>query len=157
MLNDLIVTEFDSKADALKAQGGLEIMRNSQLLGVSNTILVRRDSDGSVIVHQQRESSEHQPDLSSQVAGLLARAIFAQPPKTRTEQFVRSGLDRRFVVEVASALAGRSAMLVNYVRRGSLVDTQRLLGTLNQFKCTLYHTTVPVEVEEAILNQSAQE
>jgi uncharacterized membrane protein len=155
--HDLIVITFDSEADALKARGGLEIMRNSQMLGLLNTVMVTRDRAGRVIVHQQSVLPVRPPSPGSQVPGMLASAIFAEPPEEGARKLVDSGLDERFVDEVSSALIPGSSMLINYVRRDSLVDTQQLLGVLSQFKGTLYHTTVPAEVEEAILKPEGYE
>jgi uncharacterized membrane protein len=157
MLNDLIVMSFESEADALKARGGLEIMRNSQMLGLLDSVMVTRNRSGKLIAHQQSVLPAQTPSPGSQVPGLLANAIFAQPPEEGVQQLVDSGLDRRFVEEVSTALVPGSAMLINYVRRDSLVDTQRLLGALRQFKGTLYLTTVPSEVEEPILRQARKE
>ena len=157
MHNDLIVMTFDSEADALKARGGLEIMRNSQMLGVMDTVMVTRDRAGELIVHQQSALPTQPPSLGIQMPRMLANAFFAEQREERLQPLVDAGLDERFVAEVSSALVPGSSMLLNYVRRDSLVDTQRLLGTLRQFKGTLYHTTVPEEVEEAILKQSEHE
>ena len=55
---------------------------------------------------------------------------------------------------VASALHPETSMIFIYIRQDSLVDTQKFLEALNQFKGTLTHTTVPAEVEAAILEQA---
>ncbi len=157
MLHDLIVMTFDSEVDASKAQGGLEIMRDSQMLGALNAIMVTRDRAGKVIVHQQSAVPAQPPSPGSQVPGILAGAVSAKQPEEGAQQLVDAGLDGRFVTEVSSALGPGSSMLINYVRRDSLVDTQRLLDALGQYRGTLYHTTVPTEVEEVILKQAEYE
>jgi uncharacterized membrane protein len=157
MFHDLIVMAFDTEADALKARGGLEIMRNSQTLSLLNIIMVTKNRVGKVIVHQQSVLPAQPPSPGSQMPGLVASAIFAQPPEEAVRPLVDSGLDERFVAEVSSALVPGSAMLIDYVRRDSLVDTQRLLDAFKLFKGTLYHTTVPEQVEEAILKQATKE
>ena len=88
---------------------------------------------------------------------MLASAIFAKPLEEGGQYLVESGLDERFVEEVSSALVRGSSMLISYVRQDSLVDTERLLGTLRQFEGTLYHTAVPAEVGEAILKQAGHQ
>jgi uncharacterized membrane protein len=150
MNNDLIVVTFENEADASKARGALEIMRNSEFLGVSNTVIVLMDMVGKVVVHSQC----HLPVPSSEMSCLLACAIFGKHPEEGRRKLVDAGLDERFVKNVSSALVPESSAIVNYVRHDSLVDTQQVLDALKQFRGTLHHTTVPAEVEEAILNQA---
>jgi uncharacterized membrane protein len=154
MHNDLIVMTFKNETDASKARGALEIMRNSQMLGVSNAVMVTRDKAGEVSVHHQSESPAHVPSPSSQLAGLLADAIFGKHPEDREKKLVDAGLDKRFLRKVSSALDSTSSAILSYIRRDSLVDTQQLMDALSLFEGTLYLTTVPATVEEAILKQA---
>ena len=153
-MNDLIVMTFDNQEAAFKARQALEIMRNSRFLGVSNAVIATRDRAGKVVVYHQSELGARRPDPSSQMPGLLVNVIFGKPPEEGAQKLVDAGLDEGFVRKVASALGPDSSMTLNYVWRDSLVDAQQVVDALNQFEGTLHHTTVPAEVEEAILKQA---
>ena len=157
MHNDLIVMTFGGETAALRARQALEQMRNSPFLGLLNTLVVTRDRAGKVVVHQQWELPSHLPRASRQMPRLLVEAFFGQQPEDGMRKLVDAGLDEMFVREVVSALSPKSSMILNYVWRGSLVDTQQVLDAFRQFKGTLHHTTVPDEVEEAILVQAGYE
>jgi uncharacterized membrane protein len=157
MKNDLIVLTFENEEDALKARGALEIRRNSQLLGVLNTVIVTRDKTGKLVLHIQRQLPNHPEDPSSQMPELLVETIFGNPPEERLQMLVDAGMDERFFKLVSSALKPGSSLVLSYVPQDSLVDTQQLVEFLNQFNGTLHHTTVPAEVEGAILEQAGYE
>lgn len=153
MDNDLIVMTFDNEEAASKARQALEIMRNRQFLGVPNAVIVTRGRAGKVTVDRQRQLPAEPPGPSSQMPGLLVDTIFGKPPEEGVQKLVDAGLDERFLDKVLSAIGPESSMILNYVRQDSLVDTEQVLDALNQFRGTLHHTTVPAEVEEAILKQ----
>lgn len=157
MKNDLIVLTFENEEGALKARGALEIRRNSQLLGVLNTVMVTRDKTGEVVLHIQRQLPNHPEDPSSQMPELLAEAIFGTPPEKGSQMLIDAGMDDGFLELVSSALGPGSSLVLSYVPQDSLVDTQQLVEFLIQFNGTLHHTTVPEQVEKAILKQKAYE
>ena len=154
MVNDLIVMTFDDEAAALRAKRALEQMRTSPFLGILNELVVARDKAGKVVVHEQWELPAHLPDASEQMPRVLVEAFFGKPPEEGVQELVSAGLDETFVTNVVSALGPRHSMLLSYIPQGSLVDTQQVLDTFSQLRGTLYHTTVPAEVEEAILKQA---
>lgn len=154
MHNDLIVMTFGGATAALRAKQALEQMRNSPFLGLLNALVVTRDRAGKVVVHQQWELPSDLPSASRQMPRLLVEAFFSQQPEDGVQKLVCAGLDEVFVQEVVSALGPKSSMILNYIWRGSLVDTQQVLEALRQLQGTLQHTTVPDEVEEAILGQA---
>jgi uncharacterized membrane protein len=157
MISDFIAMAFGSEAAALRARQTLEQMRRGPFLGMMSALVVTRDAAGKVVVHEQWELPAHRPNTSQQMARLLVKACFGQPRDDRGEELVRAGLDETFVRCVVRALEPRSSMILSYIPRGSLVDVQQVLGALKQLRGTLYHTTVPAEVEEAILKSSGHE
>jgi uncharacterized membrane protein len=130
-------------------------MRTSPFLGILNALVVTRDKAGKVVVHEQWELRSHLPDASKQMPRLLVEAFFGKPSEEVGQELVSAGLDETFVTNVVSALGPRRSMILSYISQGSLVDTQQVLSTFSQLRGTLYHTTVPAEVEEAILKQAA--
>ena len=151
MVNDLIVMTFDDEVAALRAKQALEQMRTSSFLGILNALVVTRDKAGKVVVHEQWELPARLPDASKQVPRLLVEAFFGKPPEEGVQELVSAGLDETFVTSAVSALGPRRSMILSYISQGSLVDTQQVLDTFSQLRGILYHTTVPAEVEEAIL------
>ena len=157
MISDLIVMTFGDEAAALRAKRALEQMRYGPFLGILDAPVVTRDAAGKVVVHEQWELPAHLPSTSKQVPRLLVEACFGKAPDDGGQELVRAGLDETFVSSVVSALEPRSSMILSYIPRGSLVDVQQVLDALSQLSGTLYHTTVPAEVEEAILKSLGDE
>ena len=157
MENDLIVITFGDEAAALKAKEALEQMRFSPFIGLLNAIVVTRDKAGKVVVHQQWELPRQRPNAQKQVPRLLVEALFGHPPEEGAQKLVDAGLDETFVQGVVTALGPRSSMILSYISKDSLVDTRQVLDALSQFRGTLHRTTVPAEVEEAILKQAEHE
>ena len=151
MISDFIAMTFGEEAAALRAKQALEQMRYSPFLGTVSALVVTRDAAGTVVVHEQWELPAHLPSTSQQMARLLVEACFGKPGDDGGQELVRAGLDETFVRSVVSALEPRSSMILSYIPRGSLVDVQQVLDALTQLRGTLYHTTLPAEVEEAIL------
>ena len=151
MIGDLIVMTFGDEAAALRAKQALEQMRYSPLLGFLNALVVARGAAGKVVVHEQWELPAHLPSTSQQMPRLLVEACFGKSPDDGVQALVRAGLDEMFVRNVVSALEPGSSMILSYIPRGSLVDVQQVLDALRQLRGTLYHTTVPAEVEKEIL------
>ena len=157
MISDLIVMTFGDEAAALRAKQALEQMRSSPFLGILNALVVTRDTAGKVVVHEQWELPAHLPGASKQMPRLLVEACFGKSPDDGVQELVRAGLDETFVRNVMSALMPRNSMILSYIPQGCLVDAQQVLDALRQLRGTLYHTTVPAEVEEAILKSYGYE
>jgi uncharacterized membrane protein len=157
MISDFIAMTFGGEAAALRAKRALEQMRHSPFLGIVSALVVTRDAAGKVVVHEQWELPTRLPSTSQQMARLLVKACFSKPGDDGGEELVRAGLDETFVRCVVSALEPRSSMILSYIPPGSLVDVEQVLEAFRQLRGTLYHTTVPAEVEEAILKQAERE
>ena len=151
MKNELIIMTFAIKEGAMNARQALEIMRHKQLFGLENAVTVTRDRAGKVAIFQQRISPTDVHNPYGQISGILADAIFVLPPEEGLQKLVDAGLDEGFLREVRSALDPDSSALLSYIPQDSLVDTQRMIDTLKQFRGTLRYATVTAEVEEAIL------
>jgi hypothetical protein len=112
---------------------------------------VTRDRTGRAAVHQSWDLPAYPRDTRRRLPVLFADAIFGGDPEKGIPELVDAGLDEIFLKEVASDLdPGGSALLV-YVPLNSIVDTRRLLDALALFDGKLHHTSIPAEVEKAIL------
>lgn len=159
MQSDFIVMAFADETAALKARQALKRVRSSRFLGLQNLIVVTRDAAGRVVVDPQCELPARRPSPSVQVCRTLVEALFGSGlgdgprpgPGAGVQKLVCAGLDETFVREVASALRPSSSLILTCVWQESLVDPRQVLDVLGQLEGTPYHTTVPVEVEKAIL------
>ena len=154
MNNDLIVMTFASEEDALKTREALKLMRGSQFWGLVNTVILSMDSSGKVLIHHQRELPAHQRRPGSQLPDVLADEIFGASPQEGLRRLVEAGLSETFLKEITSELNPNSSALLIYIRPESLVNPQQVLDVLRQFRGTVHHTTVPAEVETALLDQA---
>ncbi len=157
MVNDLIVMTFGDEAAALRARRALEQLPASPFLGITSTLVVIRDRAGKLVVHEQWELSDHGPSAHKQVPRLLVEALFGQSPEYRGQKLISAGLDEVFVGKVVTALGLGSSLMLSYIWQGSAVDTRQVLDAIGQFKGTIFHTTVPAEVEEALLKEAGCE
>jgi uncharacterized membrane protein len=153
MNNDLIAMTFDTEEGASKTRQALELMRGSQFWGLVKTVIVSRDSSGTVLVHQQQiPADEYSPSLL--LPEVLADEILGASPEAGLRKLVGAGLSETFLKEITSALIPNSSAILIYIQQGSLVNPQQVLDVLRQFTGTVHHTTVPADVETAILGQA---
>ena len=148
---------FDKQVGASTAREELEITHNNLFPGEVNPVLVTRDKEGKVVVHIQRQLPNHPTDPSTQMPDLLVSAIFGNPPEESLKMLVDAGMDERFIKLVRSELEPGTSMIFYYIRQDSLVDTQQVLEALDQFIGKLTHTTVPAQLEAAILEMAGYE
>ena len=153
--NDLIIVMFTQMEDALKARQGLEIMRGSQVFGLVNAAAVTKDSNGEVTVQQYRQQTIPEPthQKSVQLLKMVIDIFMHEPSKETVQQLAGAGLDRTFLEEVVADMESSASALFIYSSGDNLVDTQRLLQALNLLRGTLYYTTFPETVKDAILAQ----
>ena len=151
MNSDLIIITFPQEDEAFQAQQALEIMRGKQLFGLENTALVTRDRTGQAAVHQRWGLPAYPRNPRRRLPVLFADAIFGGIPEVGMKKQVDAGLDEMFLKEVATALDPDGSALLIYIPPDSIVDTRRLLDALALFDGNLHHTSIPAEVEKAIL------
>jgi len=151
MNNDLIAMIFPDEEDALEIRKALDMMRTSKFLGSINVVPITKDRQGNIIVHFR-----WQPQIDSRTPGdqmpvIVANAIFGKSSEEKMQQLIEAGLDELFLKKLQADLVPGSSMILGNISRDSLVDTQQFLDAISQFKGTVYQSTVPDEVEEAII------
>ena len=154
MYNELIVVVFNDEADALNAKQALVQFRSSPFLGILNAIVVTRDNSGKIVVHQQWELHANQTIVRKQMPRVLVEAFFGLPEEEGEQKLIRAGVDGKFARKVITALRPNTSLFLSYLYEGSMVDSHQVRKALSQLKGTLYHTTIPPEVEQAILKQT---
>ncbi len=151
MNSDLIIMTFPQEDGALQARQALQIMRGRQLFGLENTALVTRDRAGRAAVHQRWDLPADPRGPGRRLLVLFADAIFGVAPEEGAQKLAGAGLDEVLLKEVATALDPDGSALLIYIPPDSIVDTRRLLEALALFDARLHHTSIPAEVEKAIL------
>jgi uncharacterized membrane protein len=156
MKNDLIIMTFTNEEDASKTRQALKMMRGSKFWGLVNTIIVSRDSSGTVIVQQEREISAHQRPPDNPLPDVLVDKILGANPEEGIQRLIKAGLDERFLKKITSTLVPNSSAILIYIWPENLAVTQQVLDALMQFTGTVHHTTVPKDVEITILDQAGK-
>jgi uncharacterized membrane protein len=153
MYSELIVLVFTGKEDSDKAWRTLERSQDGQLFKLIDIVLIHRDTTGKASFQMRWKESDNLYDNHSRLAGALAETIFGISGAEGRSQLAKAGLDPLFLQDVAQALKTDSSAYMIYVPRESLIDTRRYLEILEGQQADLYHTTFPVQVEEALLKR----
>ena len=151
MHSHLIVVTFEGQDEASNVYDALERMRASPLLGLQNAAIVSRDGSGRLAVIRRRRLSQVGEDPGTYLTGSAITLLFGDPPDEWLQMLVREGFDDQYREQVVSEMAGDSSALVFPVAGDSSVDRNRLLGVLTLFKGRVFETTLPLEVEAALV------
>jgi len=152
MKSELIIMTFSSRDEAFRTRVALEMLHNSHSLGLETSVILTKNLAGQVTLHERRMLHDDLRIPENRLRGRLAGAILRDSDKT-IHILVAAGLDTLFLEEVTSAFKPNGSVLLIYISQNDIVDTQRLLSTLPQFRGTLYHTTFSEKAEEQLLTQ----
>ena len=148
---------FPDEEDALEVRRALDMMRTSKFLGSINVVPITKDQQGNITVHFRWQPQIDSRTPGDQMPGIVANAIFSKSSEEKMKQLCEAGLDEIFLQKLKADLLPGSSLILACIHRDSMVDTQQFLDTISQFKGTVYQTTVPDEVEEAIIKYIANE
>jgi uncharacterized membrane protein len=130
---------FDGSQMAQTVYDSLQAMRKSRVLGLGDCAIVAKDDAGLVSLHAG-------PQVSTELAGLIAELIFRSPERSLPEGAMGK-LDDEFVGTVGSALHNNGSALLFFVHFDSLSDTCELLNALELFRGTIHQTTLSPQSE----------
>lgn len=154
MNSELIVMTFSHQSRAVQTRDALEAMRHRHYFGLDHAVLVIMGGEGQAAVDQQRKLPARPCSPGSCLSLLFAGAIFGRAAEKGPSDMIDMGLDAQFLKRVTSALASGGSALLIHVPHDSLVDTRRLLNTLELFRGTVHHTSFPVGLEETLVNRA---
>jgi uncharacterized membrane protein len=154
MDNDLIAMIFSDQQAALDVLRALERMRTSQFLGPMNLVPVTRDRKGIVTIHLRWQPWSDPGAPGDQMPGIVANAIFGISSEEEMPKLIDDAdMSESFLKKLEADLVPGSSMVLAYIRRDTLVDTQQFLDAISRFKGTVCQTTVSDEVEQVIMKQ----
>lgn len=152
MKSELIIMLFSSQDEAFRARVALEMLHDNHTLGLETSIILTKDSRGRVTIHERRMLHDGSQTTENRLPGRLGGAILGDSD-VETNALIGMGLDTLFLDEITSAFKPNNSVLLCYISQKDIVDTQRLLSILPQFRGTLYHTTFSKKVEEQLQAQ----
>lgn len=154
MNSELIIMTFSNQDEAFRTRMALEMLQDSHTLGLETSVILTKDSSDHVTLHERRALSGGSPTPVQLLPGRLADAIFAGSDET-DRSLAEVGLDTLFLEETISAFKPGGSVFFIYISQDDIVDTQRLLNTLPQFRGTTFHTVFSKRIEDQLLTQLA--
>ena len=152
MHNDLIVTIFEQRQDALLARQALELMRDQALFGLEHAAEVTRDSAGQTMVHHRWELVAYPRNPRHHLASILSDAIFGYGEEAKHARLTAAGLDEYFLSKVRQALVPNSSALLVYVPKDGTANAYLLVQALSILQGTVHRTTVSEEAVNRIVD-----
>jgi uncharacterized membrane protein len=154
-MSDLIVIVFEGSDQAGEAFQSLKSVQNAGQIGIDDAAVIVKDESGKVSVKNTLDTGVKYGALGGGILGLLLASIFfplagllvgaglgALVGKT-----FGKGVDQDFVKEVTDQLQpGNSALfvMVNAQHTGGVV------AAMQPYKGSLYQTSLPTDVEDAL-------
>lgn len=153
MYSELIVMIISGKEDWDEVKQVSSFDRGGELLGLTDMMLIHRDSAGKSSYHVHGKESDQLIINCNRIAGTFAETIFDVSQGEARNQLIDAGLDPYFLRIVIQALIPDSLAYLIYVSRENLLDTRRLIEILEKQRGDIYQTTFRPQVEEVLLNQ----
>ena len=151
MNSDLIVMSFSTVEGGGSAGQAIGILRDRQTLGLEYTAIVTKTGAGQPVIHHRQRLPIRPHEAEWILLERLADELFGCPLDEATRTLVIAGMDRLFVERVAKALGPDSSALMIYIPSDSMADVEQLVEVLALLEGTVHRTTLPTQVEEALL------
>ena len=154
-MSDLIVITFDGEGTADRALASVRGVERGGGFGLDDTAVVAKDRAGKVRVRNEWSSGA---EAGAVAGGLLGAVVtFFFPPVgaavgaglgalvgSRSE----TGVDQRFVEDVAAALKPDSSALFLMTKEGG--DAAAVVAAFNPVQGTVYQTTLSPDFEDSL-------
>ena len=144
MNSELIVMVFSDQNEAFEASLALAKRPDSYALGLEDIIIVTKDYDDNVEIHQRRKQQLVSHEAKKQVLDRFAEAVLLGNGDHK-KKLSELGLDNVFLEETRTAFAHGCSAFFLYISATALIDKQRLLRALAPFAGTILRTTFPEE------------
>lgn len=155
MPNELLIYTFEHSTEAHRVYNALWAMRRSALLALEQALIVTKDKAGKVRLYQEQElpavAGATERDLLRNLAGL----VFGVPSEGVVRTLAQTGVDERFLEQVAQAMGNDSSALLFLVRPGDIGDVDELRKALALFPGKMHRTMLSPEAEAVLLNGEA--
>ena len=153
MYSDLVVIAFKHQDGARRVLDSLEIMRGKNLLGVETTALVARPDHAGREFRQTLEAPVGGMSDSKIILDRLIDLIFGGTGalKRIRKALGGTGFDMAFATELLETMQTYNSALCILVGSDSTGSARHMLNTLAQFEGKIYHTTLSIQAEAALL------
>jgi uncharacterized membrane protein len=150
--SDLVVITFPDEKEAADVLDALRSMRRNRYFRLQDVVVVTRNRQGVVRIHQTHDLTV-EPNVSSHgVLSLLVGLTFGQymggkiwgiQVKKVMAELINLGVDDKFMTIIERTMDNDSSAIFFMMPEQNFRDTDELLVTLNQFSVNVHHTTMP--------------
>lgn len=164
--SDLVVITFSDEREAADVLDALRSMRRKRYFGLQDTVVVTKNRQGVMRIHQTRDLTV-EPNVSSHgVLSLLVGLTFGQSLGgvvwgIQVDQVIAEltnlGVDNKFMAIIEQTMDNDSSAIFFLMPEQNLRDTDELLVVLNQFSGSVHHTTIPSMAETYLVKLVAGE
>lgn len=156
-MSSLIVITFDSEEEAGVVRSDLRKVEKQGNISLDDAAVIVKDADGKVSVKNEVDRGVKVGAIGGSILGLLLGGLFfplaglaiGAAGGALVGSMVDMGVDKKFVKDVTESLTPGSSALFLLVRGG---DPNASLAALKPHKGTVYHTSLPTEMEESLRN-----
>ena len=150
--SDLVVITFTDEKEAADVLDALRSMRRKRYFGLQDVVVVTKNRQGVVRIHQTRDLTVEPNVPSHGVLGLLVGLTFGQSLGgvvwgIQVEQvmadLINMGVDGKFMTIIEQTMDNDSSAIFFLMPEQNFRDTDELLVVLNQFSGSVHNTTIP--------------
>jgi uncharacterized membrane protein len=147
MSSELMVMTFRHRNGAETVLEAVRAMRKSPILCLDSVVVATKDAKGEITLRPGQELAAAQEDRDAQILLALADLILCAPAQDAIDAITDTGLDGRFVSEIASIMEDHSSALFVLARDNSVHDARETHSALALFKGRIHQTSLSPEVE----------
>lgn len=164
--SDLVVITFTDEREATDVLDALRSMRRKRYFGLEDTVVVTKNRNGMVRIHQTRDLTVENDASKHSVLSFLVGFAFAETLGgvvwgIQVDQVMADltglGVDDKFMTIIGQTMDNDSSAIFFLMPEQNFRDTDELLVVLNQFNGNVHHTTIPSVAEAYLVNLLADE
>lgn len=155
-MSNLVVVVFDNEEEAVKAMETIKGMRKDAFISLDDSAVIVKDAEGKIHVKNELDRGIKVGAGVGSMLGLFIGFFFGGPLGSMivggaggalVGKLADMGVDQKFVKQVSDDLQPGSSALFILVRDAV---SNAALAAFRPYKGTVYHTTLPGEVEEEL-------
>ena len=164
--SDLVVITFTDEKEAAEVLDGLRSMRRKRYFGLEDTVVVTKNRNGVVRLHQTHDLTV-EPNVSNRgVLSLLVGLTFGQSlggvvwgiqMDQVMSHLTSLGVDDKFMTIIEQTMDNDSSAIFFLMPEQNFRDTDELLVVLNQFSGSVHHMTIPSAAQAHLVKVLAGE
>jgi uncharacterized membrane protein len=164
--SDPVVITFTDEKEAADVLDALRSMRRKRYIGLQDTVVITKNRNGVVRIHQTRDLTVEPNVPNHGVLGLLVGLTFGQSlggvvwgiqVKQVMATLIDLGVDDKFMTIIEQTMDNDSSAIFFLMPEQNFRDTDELLVVLNQFSGSVHHTTIPSVAQAYLVKVLADE